>query len=58
MESAKNKSGIRLLVKRCRDEFRCPENTDYYAEEDYHEAERKFVKLCLLGMTSSDDVHS
>jgi hypothetical protein len=41
--------GIELLLKKCRDEFRRPENTDYYAEEDYKEAERKFVKFCLCG---------
>jgi hypothetical protein len=37
------------LVEKCRNEFRRPENTDYYAQEDYKEAERKFVKFCLNG---------
>jgi hypothetical protein len=41
--------GIELLLEKCRDEFLRPENTDYYAEHDYKEAERKFVKFCLLG---------
>ena len=41
--------GIELLVKKCRSEFRRPENTDYYTEDDYKEAERKFVKFCLDG---------
>jgi hypothetical protein len=41
--------GIDLLLEKCRNEFRRPENTDYYAEQDYKEAERKFVKFCLLG---------
>jgi hypothetical protein len=41
--------GIELLLEKCRDEFRRPENTDYYTEEDYKEAERKFVKFCLRG---------
>jgi hypothetical protein len=41
--------GIELLVEKCRNEFRCPENTDYYTENDYKEAERKFVKFCLDG---------
>ena len=41
--------GIELLVEKCRDEFRRPENKDYYAKDDYKEAERKFVKFCLLG---------
>ena len=54
MEDAKFEEGIQQLVKRCRNAFRCPENIDYYDEKDFHEAERKFVKLCLLGLTSSD----
>jgi hypothetical protein len=41
--------GIELLLERCRSEFRRPENTDYYSEDDYKEAERKFVKFCLHG---------
>ncbi|MGD9368578.1 MAG: hypothetical protein PVH87_22955 [Desulfobacteraceae bacterium] len=41
--------GIELLVEKCRNEFRRPENTDYYTEDDYKEAERKFVKFCLNG---------
>jgi hypothetical protein len=41
--------GIELLLERCRNEFRRPENTDYYSEDDYKEAERKFVKFCLHG---------
>jgi len=41
--------GIELLLEKCRNEFRRPENTDYYAEDDYKEAERKFVKFCLHG---------
>jgi hypothetical protein len=42
-------NGIELLVEKCRNEFRRRENTDYYAQEDYIEAERKFVKFCLNG---------
>ena len=41
--------GIELLVEKCRDEFRRPENTDYYEAGDYKEAERKYVKFCLSG---------
>ena len=41
--------GIELLLEKCRNEFRRPENTDYYAADDYKEAERKFVKYCLFG---------
>jgi hypothetical protein len=41
--------GIELLLEKCRNEFRRPENTDHYTADDYKEAERKFVKLCLFG---------
>lgn len=38
--------GLRLLIKRYRDEF-YEENKEFYSEEDYKEAERKFIKFCL-----------
>jgi hypothetical protein len=41
--------GIELFLEKCRNEFRRPENTDYYEEDDYKEAERKFVKFRLSG---------
>jgi hypothetical protein len=41
--------GIKLLLEKCRNEFRCPENTEYYTAADYKKAERKFVKFCLHG---------
>ncbi len=48
MNSTTNDShGIKMLVEKCRDEFRLPENTDYYTENDYKEAERKFIKFRL-----------
>ena len=43
--------GIKLLVRRCRSEFRRKENRDFYNEEDYKSSERKFVKFCLLNKT-------
>ena len=50
MDNALNTNeGIRLLVQKCREEFRLAENTDFYSEKDYKDAERKFVKLCLRG---------
>jgi hypothetical protein len=45
--SSKNKYGIRLLIKRYRSLFRTPENQNYYSEEDYRQAERKFLKYVL-----------
>jgi hypothetical protein len=47
--SSNTSQGIRLLVQKCRNEFRRPENIDYYTENDYVEAEKKYVKFCLTG---------
>jgi hypothetical protein len=41
-------AGIAKLVQKCRHQFRRSENTDFYAEDDLREAERKYVKFCLL----------
>jgi hypothetical protein len=41
--------GIRLLIQKCRNEFRRPENIDFYSENDFKEAEKKIVKFCLTG---------
>lgn len=38
--------GIKLLVKKCSDEFRRPEKMDNYALNGYKEAENKIIKLC------------
>ena len=43
----KDKSGIRLLLERYKAIFRTEENLDYYGEEDYRKAERKFLKYAL-----------
>ena len=47
--SSNTDQGIRLLIQKCRNEFRRPENIDYYSENDFKEAEKKFVKFCLTG---------
>jgi hypothetical protein len=41
--------GIRLLIRKCRNKFRRSENIDFYSENDFAEAEKKFVKFCLTG---------
>ena len=46
--------GIRLLIQKCRNEFRRPENIDFYSENDLKEAEKKFVKFCLTGNPKSN----
>lgn len=52
--SSNTDQGIRLLVQKCRNEFRRPENIDYYAENDFKEAEKRFVKFCLTGNPNSN----
>ena len=46
--------GIRLLVQKCRNEFRRPENIYYYSENDFKEAEKRYVKYCLTGKPNSN----
>ncbi len=48
MRNESNKNvGIELLVKRCKEKFRIPENLNYYSQEDYRMAERRFIKHTL-----------
>lgn len=47
--SSNTNQGIRLLVQKYRSEFRRPENVNYYTQNDFKEAENKFVKFCLTG---------
>jgi hypothetical protein len=49
----KASQGIQLLVQKCRNEFRRSENMNFYADKDYKEAERKYVKFCLLGRSAT-----
>ena len=41
------KAGLELLVERYKKVFQIPENLNYYSEEDYQKAERKFLKYAL-----------
>jgi hypothetical protein len=43
----RNLQGIRQLVQKYEQEFRIPENLNYYAVEDYRIAEKHYVKFCL-----------
>lgn len=40
--------GIKLMIQKYRKAFRVRENLDYYSEEDFIVAERKFLKYALL----------
>lgn len=48
-DESKTPRGMKLLLSRCRQRFRIPENLEHYSEEDLREAEKKFVKFCLMG---------
>ena len=52
--SSNTDQGIRLLVQKCRNEFRRPENIYYYSENDFKEAEKRFVKFCQTGNPNSN----
>lgn len=41
---SEKKSSLEVLVEEYKTMFRIPENVNYYSEEDYRLAERKFVK--------------
>jgi hypothetical protein len=43
------KNGIKLLVQKCREQFRVQENFEHYLDREYQKAEREYVKLCLRG---------
>jgi hypothetical protein len=47
-EGVSGKTGLERLIRECRRRFRIPENINYYSAEDYREAEKKFLKLCLI----------
>jgi len=42
-------TGIELLLRKYRKMFRIPENLDFYSEEDFKQAEKKFIKYALQG---------
>jgi hypothetical protein len=42
-----SRSGLQELIKKYRTIFRIPENVNYYSDEDYRLAERKFLKYQL-----------
>jgi hypothetical protein len=48
-QDRKNNRGIKLLVKKYKNRFRCPENTNFYSAEDFKKAEKKYVKFRLYG---------
>jgi hypothetical protein len=39
--------GLEVMVEKYKNMFRIPENVNYYSDEDYRLAERKFLKYLL-----------
>ena len=48
-QDLQHSEGLKKLVEKFRKKFKQPENTEFYSKEDYKEAERKFIKYCLIG---------
>ncbi len=40
-------TGAKLLIKKFKNNFRIPENINYYSKEDYQRAEKKYLRFCL-----------
>ncbi len=52
-------TGAKLLVKKYKNNFRIPENINYYSKEDYQQAEKKYLRFCLTtGMCESSQATS
>ncbi len=50
MDKAKTgNTGIQLLIKGAKKKFRVPENLNHYSAKDFKRAEKKFLKVCVLG---------
>ena len=47
--SLEDNTGIQLLLKKYRKIFRISENLNFYSEEDYKTAEKKFLNYALFG---------
>ena len=41
--------GLRKIIKHGKEAFRITENLEYYSKEDYRAAEKKYLKLCIIG---------
>jgi hypothetical protein len=47
--ASKENQGLHRLIRKFRNEFRRPENANFYSEADYKVAERKYIKHRLNG---------
>jgi hypothetical protein len=47
--SGRYNEGLEKIIKNGKEAFRIPENLKYYSDEDFREAEKKYLKLCVIG---------
>ena len=45
--SPDHRQGIDRIVGKYREQFRVPENLNHYSDNDYHDAERQYLRFCL-----------
>jgi hypothetical protein len=43
-DRSQGNQGLQKLIEKFRHEFERPENTNFYSETDYRDAERKYIK--------------
>lgn len=59
MSIDRRNTGMKKLVKKYRDKFRIPENMNHYSDEDFKNAERKYLKYLIMeggiGVAESKD---
>jgi hypothetical protein len=41
--------GLVRLIEKGKEAFHISENTDFYSKKDYRVAEKKYIKLCIIG---------
>ena len=46
--SEEKETGLRRMIRKGRQRFQIPENTNHYSPENYKQAEKKYIKWCVL----------
>lgn len=45
----KRNHGLKDIIRKGKKQFRIPENINYYSDRYYKLAEKKYIKLCVIG---------
>ena len=48
-EELHRNEGLIRLIEKGKENFHIPENIEFYSEKDYRQAEKKYIKLCVIG---------